>query len=68
MHILGRCRWLERSNLAVAVATGVMYLEASGLTVNPTRDDATALRDLLRHPACSAKRIAELLRTWPQAT
>ncbi len=30
VHTLGRCRWLERSNLAVAAATGVMYLEAAG--------------------------------------
>uniref|UniRef100_UPI0009BE50BC fic family toxin-antitoxin system, toxin component n=1 Tax=Streptomyces viridosporus TaxID=67581 RepID=UPI0009BE50BC len=32
VHTLGRCRWLERSNLAVAAATGVMYLEAAGIT------------------------------------
>jgi hypothetical protein len=68
VHILGRCRWLERSNLAVAAATGVMYLEASGFPVKPTREDAIALRDLLRDPACTAKRIATLLRGWPQAT
>ncbi|MFI0742791.1 fic family toxin-antitoxin system, toxin component [Streptomyces sp. NPDC021100] len=68
VHILGRCRWLERSNLAVAAATGVMYLEASGLPVKPTREDAAALRDLLCDPACTAKRIATLLRGWPQAT
>ncbi|WP_097257713.1 fic family toxin-antitoxin system, toxin component [Streptomyces sp. Ag109_G2-15] len=42
VHILGRCRWLERSNMAVAVATGVMYQEASGIPVKPTRDDAIA--------------------------
>jgi hypothetical protein len=68
IHILGRCRWLERSNLAVAAATGVMYLEASGIPVKPTRDDAIALRDLLHGPACTAARIAALLRTWPSAT
>ncbi|MFI1444274.1 fic family toxin-antitoxin system, toxin component [Streptomyces fructofermentans] len=68
VHILGRCRWLERSNLAVAAATGVMYLEASGITVKPTREDAVALRDLLREPDCTAARIATLLRGWPQAT
>ncbi|MFF2776131.1 fic family toxin-antitoxin system, toxin component [Streptomyces sp. NPDC058052] len=64
VHVLGRCRWLDRSNLAVAAATGVMYLEASGIHLKPTHDNATALRDLLRDPACSAGAIATLLRTW----
>ncbi|MHB9863447.1 fic family toxin-antitoxin system, toxin component [Streptomyces sp. YIM S03343] len=68
VHILGRCRWLERSNLAVAAATGVMYLEASGIPVKPAREDAAALRDLLRDPACTAARIATLLRGWPRST
>ncbi|MFE4419533.1 fic family toxin-antitoxin system, toxin component [Streptomyces sp. NPDC056817] len=68
VHILGRCRWLERSNMAVAAATGVMYLEAAGITVKPTRENAIALRDLLRDPGCTAERIAGLLRAWPQAT
>ncbi|MEU5539240.1 fic family toxin-antitoxin system, toxin component [Streptomyces sp. NPDC020362] len=69
VHIPGRCRcrWLEGSNMAVAAATGV-YLEASGIPVKPTRDDAIALRDLLRDPGCTAKRISALLRAWPQAT
>ncbi|WP_406117933.1 fic family toxin-antitoxin system, toxin component [Streptomyces sp. NBC_00989] len=65
VHILGRCRWLERSNMAVAAATGVMYLEASGIQVKPAREDARGLRDLLRDPTCSTARIAALLRTWP---
>jgi hypothetical protein len=68
VHVLGRCRWLERSNMAVAAATGVMYLDASGIPVKPTREDAVALRDLLRDPACTAGRIAVLLRAWPRAT
>ncbi|MFJ3671246.1 fic family toxin-antitoxin system, toxin component [Streptomyces sp. NPDC090106] len=68
VHILGRCRWLERSNMAVAAATGVMYLEASGIPVKPTRDDAMALRDLLRDPACTTRKLAALLRSWPTAT
>lgn len=67
VHILGRCRWLERSNMAVAAATGVMYLEASGIQVKPTREDAVALRDLLRDPACTAAGITALLRAWPHA-
>ncbi|MEV5807257.1 fic family toxin-antitoxin system, toxin component [Streptomyces parvulus] len=68
VHVLGRCRWLERSNMAVAAATGVMYLEASGIPVKPTRDDVVALRELLRDPTCTARRITALLRAWPQAT
>ncbi|MEV4430688.1 fic family toxin-antitoxin system, toxin component [Streptomyces sp. R-07] len=68
VHTLGRCRWLERSNLAVAAATGVMYLVAAGIPVTPARQDAIALRDLLLDPACTAGRIAALLRTWPTAT
>lgn len=65
VHTLGCCRWLERSNLAVAAATGVMYLEAAGITVKPTRDDAVALKDLLLDRRCTAAGIAALLRTWP---
>lgn len=68
VHVLGRCRWLERSNLAVAAATGVMYLDAAGIPVKPDHHDVTALRDLLRDPACSAPKIAALLRSWPSAT
>lgn len=68
VHTLGRCRWLERSNLAVAAATGVMYLEAVGISVKPTRADAVALKDLLLDPACTAGEIASLLRSWPTST
>ncbi|MFI8232427.1 fic family toxin-antitoxin system, toxin component [Streptomyces sp. NPDC085900] len=68
VHTLGRCRWLERSNMAVAAASGVMYLEAAGITVKPDREDAVALKDLLLDPACTAGRIATLLGTWPTAT
>lgn len=68
VHTLGRCRWLERSNLAVAAASGVMYLEAAGITVKPTREDAVALKDLLLDPASTAAKIAALLRTWPTTT
>ncbi|MFF4749162.1 fic family toxin-antitoxin system, toxin component [Streptomyces sp. NPDC002514] len=67
VHVLGRCRWLERSNLAVAAATGVMYLEASGIPVKPGYHDAVALRDLLRDPYCTAAGIAALLRGWPRS-
>lgn len=65
VHALGRCRWLERSNLAVAAATGVMYLEATGISVKPSRDDVIALRELLLDQSCTAAQIATLLRSWP---
>ncbi|MEU1039119.1 fic family toxin-antitoxin system, toxin component [Streptomyces sp. NPDC005907] len=68
VHTLGRCRWLERSNLAVAAASGVMYLEAAGVSVKPVREDAVALKDLLLDPACTAGKIATLLRSWPTVT
>jgi len=68
VHTLGRCRWLERSNLAVAAATGVMYLEAAGITVKPAHEDALALKDALLDPACTAGKIAAVLRGWPTAT
>lgn len=68
VHALGRCRWLERSNLAVAAATGVMYLEAAGIAVKPSRDDAIALRELLFEQTCTAAQIATLLRSWPTAS
>ncbi|MFF9063112.1 fic family toxin-antitoxin system, toxin component [Streptomyces sp. NPDC014882] len=68
VHTLGRCRWLERSNMAVAAASGVMYLEAAGISVKPGREDAIALKDLLLDPACTTGKIAALLRTWPTTT
>ncbi|MGW0909461.1 fic family toxin-antitoxin system, toxin component [Streptomyces sp. NPDC002853] len=68
VHVLGRCRWLERSNMAVAAATGVMHLEASGITVKPAHDDAAALRDVLLSPDCTVDKIARLLHSWPTAS
>ncbi|MER5603803.1 fic family toxin-antitoxin system, toxin component [Streptomyces sp. NPDC002265] len=64
VHTLGRCRWLERSNLTVACAVAVMYLEASNIPVGPTREQLTALAHELNSPRCRADRIAVLLRTW----
>lgn len=64
VHTLGRCRWLERSNLTVACATAVMYLTASGIPADPTREQLAALARELYDPRTSAARIAELLRTW----
>ncbi|MGA5205497.1 fic family toxin-antitoxin system, toxin component [Streptomyces variegatus] len=64
VHNLGRCRWLERSNLTVACAVAVMYLEASNIPVSPTREQLTALAHELNSPRCTAARIASFLRTW----
>jgi hypothetical protein len=64
VHTLGRYRWLEHSNMAVAAASGVMYLKAAGVRVKPAREDAIALKDLLLDPAappgnrCSAADLA----------
>ncbi|MGW8954707.1 fic family toxin-antitoxin system, toxin component [Streptomyces sp. NPDC055709] len=64
VHTLGRCCWLERSNLTVACAVAVTYLEASNIPVNPTREQLTALAQELNSPRCTAERIASYLRTW----
>lgn len=64
VHTLGRLRWLERSNLTVACATAAMYLTASGIPTNPTRDQLTALARELYDPRTTVGRIAELLRSW----
>jgi hypothetical protein len=64
VHTLGRCRWLERSNLAVTAATGVMYLEATGIPVKPAREDAIPLRDLLL-PGRAPPRRARRRRSRP---
>ncbi|MFD4144563.1 fic family toxin-antitoxin system, toxin component [Streptomyces sp. NPDC058572] len=64
VHTLGRCRWLERSNLTVACAVAVMYLNASGVPADPTRDQLTALAQELYDPCCTAARIADQLRGW----
>ncbi|MFF4248989.1 fic family toxin-antitoxin system, toxin component [Streptomyces sp. NPDC001822] len=64
VHTLGRCRWLERSNLTVACAVAVMYLNASGIAVDPDRDQLAALAADLYNPRSTAASIAERLRTW----
>ena len=64
VHTLGRCRWLEHSNLTVACAVAVMYLNASGIPADPTREQLTELAHTLYDPHCTAARLAEHLRTW----
>ncbi|MEU9190683.1 fic family toxin-antitoxin system, toxin component [Streptomyces sp. NPDC048484] len=63
-HNLVRCRWLARSNLAVACAVAVMYLEASNVPVISSREQLNALAHELNNPRCTAERIASFLRTW----
>jgi prophage maintenance system killer protein len=65
VHTLGRCHWLEHSNLLVAAATGVMYLHAAGVDVKPSRDDVIALRNLLTDTQCTVAAIAGALKSWP---
>ncbi|MGG8408177.1 fic family toxin-antitoxin system, toxin component [Streptomyces sp. 12297] len=64
VHTLGRCRWLESSNLTVACAVAVMYLNAGGIPATPTREQLADLAHELYDPQCSAARIADQLRTW----
>lgn len=67
VHTLGRCRWLERSNLTVAVAVGAMYLAASGVDVRPDKSHVRALAEELNDRRSTAARIVQLLRAWPVA-
>jgi hypothetical protein len=64
-HTLGRLRWLERSNMTVAVAVTVGYLQAAGQTVKPGPDEIGGLVDELRREECTAHSLAALLRSWP---
>jgi len=64
-HTLGRLRWLERSNMTVAVAVTVAYLQAAGRSVKPGRDEIGALVDEIRREDCTAASIAAVLRSWP---
>ncbi|MCC3773457.1 fic family toxin-antitoxin system, toxin component [Streptomyces sp. UNOB3_S3] len=63
-HTLGRLRWLERSNLRVAMAAAHAYLVASGVEVKPTQAGVTALAHELRKPESTAASVAAVLRTW----
>lgn len=64
-HTLGRLCWLERSNMTVAVAVCVGYLQAAGRTVKPGPDEISGLVDELLREECTAKSVAALLRSWP---
>ncbi|MDX2710118.1 fic family toxin-antitoxin system, toxin component [Streptomyces sp. PA03-6a] len=64
-HTLGRLRWLERSNMTVAVAVTVAYLQAAGRTVKPGREEIGALVDELRREDCTVRSVVTVLRSWP---
>ncbi|MFF7251164.1 fic family toxin-antitoxin system, toxin component [Embleya sp. NPDC008237] len=63
-HSLGRMRWLERSNLRVAVAVAHGYLSACGVSVKLTRAGVTALADELTRASSTAASVAAVLKTW----
>lgn len=63
-HTLGRLRWLEHSNLRVAVAVAHGYLLASGVPVKLTQTGVTALAEELTRASSTAAGVAAVLRTW----
>ncbi|MEY9842947.1 fic family toxin-antitoxin system, toxin component [Streptacidiphilus sp. EB103A] len=63
-HTLGRLRWLERSNLRVAVAAAHGYLVASGLDVKLSQDRVSTLATELQQSTSTAATVASALRTW----
>lgn len=63
-HTLGRLRWLERSNLRVAVAAAHGYLVASGVDVKLSQDRVSALATELQQSNSTAATVAAVLRTW----
>ncbi|WP_439678350.1 fic family toxin-antitoxin system, toxin component [Embleya sp. MST-111070] len=63
-HSLGRMRWLEHSNLRVAVAVAHGYLVACGVPAKLTQTGVTALADELTRASSTAASVAAVLRTW----
>ncbi|MEU1824167.1 fic family toxin-antitoxin system, toxin component [Streptomyces abikoensis] len=63
-HTLGRLRWLERSNVRVAIAVAHGYLLASGVEVKIDQTRVTALAVELRRDDCTAESITRVLKTW----
>ncbi|MDT0317067.1 fic family toxin-antitoxin system, toxin component [Streptomyces millisiae] len=63
-HTLGRLRWLERSNLRVAIAVAHGYLVASGIDAKLTQEGVTALATELKQDAATAASVAAILRDW----
>ena len=65
VHTLGRCSWLEHSNLWVAAAVAVQYLHASGIVTAPKQEHLQELVDSLHRDEVKATDIAAVLRDWP---
>ncbi|MCP3822602.1 fic family toxin-antitoxin system, toxin component [Streptomyces sp. A3M-1-3] len=63
-HTLGRMRWLERSNMNVAVAAAHGYLLAAGVEVKVDRPRIAALVTELMKSDCTAHSVAAVLKTW----
>ncbi|WP_055526307.1 hypothetical protein [Streptomyces graminilatus] len=63
-HALGRMRWLERSNLKVAVAVAHAYLVASGVPVKLDQQRVSALANELKRESCTVRSVAEVLKSW----
>ncbi len=63
-HTLGRLRWLERGNLAVAVAVTTGFLDLHGVHARPDKEDVRALHAHLQHSGSTAESVIPLLRSW----
>lgn len=63
-HTLGRLRWLDRSNLQVAVAAAHGYLVASGVEVKLSQERVGALATELQRSSSTAATVAAVLRSW----
>lgn len=63
-HTLGRMRWLERSNLRVAVAVAHAYLVASDVPAKLDQERVSALATELKKETCTARSVAEILKSW----
>lgn len=63
-HSLGRMRWLERSNMRVAVAVAHAYLITAGVPAKLDQKRVTALVAELKKESCTARSVAEVLKTW----
>ncbi|MFJ9906790.1 fic family toxin-antitoxin system, toxin component [Streptomyces sp. NPDC101152] len=63
-HSLGRMRWLERSNLRVAVAVAHAYLIAAGVPAKLDQQRVSALARELKRPESTVRSVAVVLKEW----
>ncbi|MEU3333662.1 fic family toxin-antitoxin system, toxin component [Streptomyces sp. NPDC002144] len=64
VHSLGRMRWLERSNLRVAVAVAHAYLTAAGVPVKLDQQRVSALTRELKRQESTVRSVAAVLKEW----